>query len=180
MRITDDYVFFFSHKDVFSNWYIAPFTETEPSYNQTFNCVEQYMMWRKALLFNDHNTAQAILTHSLIRKDEKIQAYYKRMGRAVSDFDNNVWEENRERIVMRGLCLKYVQNPDLYADLHLYQYKTFVEASPYDKVYGIGMGMYEPGVLNPANWKGQNLLGKYHNKLIEIFFPDKIPQRRYL
>ncbi|WPK29212.1 hypothetical protein [Escherichia phage vB_EcoM_EP57] len=40
--------------------------------------------------------------------------------------------------------------------------------------------MYEPGVLNPATWKGQNLLGKYHNKLIEILFPDKIPQRRYL
>ena len=180
MRITDDYVFFFSHKDVFSNWYIAPFTETEPGYSDTFCCVEQYMMWRKALLFKDQVIAAAILYHSMKRDDEKAQAYYKRMGRAVSGFNNDVWEEHRERIVMRGLCLKYTQNPDLYSDLRLYQFKTFVEASPYDKVYGIGMGMYEPGVLNPANWKGQNLLGKYHNKLIEILFPDKIPQRRYL
>jgi len=175
MRITDEYVFFFSHKDVFSNWYIAPFTETEPGYNETFCCVEQYMMWRKALLFKDHVIAAAILDHSMKRDDEKGQAYYKRMGRAVSGFNNDMWEEYRERIVMRGLCLKYTQNPDLYSDLRLYQFKTFVEASPYDKVYGIAMGMYEPGVLNPANWKGQNLLGQYHNKLIKILFPAKIP-----
>lgn len=108
MRITDEYVFFFSHKDVFSNWYIAPFTETEPGYNETFCCVEQYMMWRKALLFKDHAIAAAILDHSTIRDNERKQAYYKRMGRAVSGFNNDMWEENRERIVMRGLCLKYV------------------------------------------------------------------------
>lgn len=175
MRVANDYVFFFTHKDVFSNWYIAPFTETEPGYSETFCCVEQYMMWRKALLFKDHVIAAAILDHSMKRDDEKGQAYYKRMGRAVSGFNNDVWEEHRERIVMRGLCLKYTQNPDLYADLYLYQFKTFVEASPYDKVYGIGMGMYEAGVLNPANWKGQNLLGQYHNNLIKILFPAKIP-----
>ena len=94
MRITDKYVFFFSAKDEFSNWYLSSFIEPlAPKYNNSitssveFTCVEQYMMWRKACLFYDYNIASSILTGDLRYTGEKEQAYYKRLGRLVKDYD---------------------------------------------------------------------------------------------
>lgn len=37
--------------------------------------------------------------------------------------------------------------------------RILVEASPVDKIWGIGMKDSQPDVQNPALWKGQNLLG---------------------
>ena len=38
--------------------------------------------------------------------------------------------------------------------------RTFVEASPRDRIWGIGMSLNNPLVDDPANWRGRNLLGK--------------------
>lgn len=161
MRVTKDYVFFFTDKDVFSNWYPCSFMVGSNS----FNSVEKYMMYKKALLFKDNKTAWDILELRGIGSNEKLGAFYKRMGRKVSGFDPNVWEENKEQIVKDGLWLKFNSNPNLKQELLSYPGKTFVEASPYDAVYGIKMGMHEKGVEDPANWKGENLLGKWLTEL---------------
>jgi predicted NAD-dependent protein-ADP-ribosyltransferase YbiA (DUF1768 family) len=45
-----------------------------------------------------------------------------------------------------------------------------VEASPYDKRWGIGMAAGDHGIEDPVNWKGDNLLGKAITQVrIEIF-----------
>lgn len=174
MRVTDKFVFFFTAEDVFSNWYIAPFYDNNVyAYNpeveapMKFSCVEQYMMWRKASLFEDYGTAVAILSGSRKRKGEKDQAYYKRMGREVQGYDEGIWQANRELIVKRGIILKYTYNPHLKEELLKHKGKTFVEASPYDGIYGIKMGMWDAGVEDPSNWKGENLLGKWHTDFLE-------------
>lgn len=176
MRVTDKYVFFFTDKDVFSNWYIAPFFDSNANkYNPRvsssvkFDCVEQYMMWRKASLFKDYETASAILNGTHKRKGEKDQAYYKRMGRAVRGYDDTLWKANREYIVKRGIFLKYTQNEKLNKELLKHKGKTFVEGSPYDAVYGIKMGMWDAGVEDPSNWKGENLLGEWHTQFLKTF-----------
>ena len=173
MRVTDKFVFFFSKDDVFSNWYIAPFTDSRwPGI--VFRCVEQYMMFRKALLFSDIATAEDIMSLQRIRKNEKEQAYYKRLGREVKGYDQDTWVDNREAIVKRGMMLKYRSTPELYQTLMQYQSKTFVEASPYDAIYGVKMGMWDDDILDPENWKGDNLLGLWHNDLMVYFYhlPD--------
>ena len=38
--------------------------------------------------------------------------------------------------------------------------KILVEASPYDRIWGIGLSATHPDAKNPAKWKGENLLGK--------------------
>lgn len=168
MRVTDKFVFFFSKDDVFSNWYIAPFTDSRwPGI--VFRCVEQYMMFRKALLFSDIVTAEDIMSLQRIRKNEKEQAYYKRMGREVEGYEESTWANNREAIVKRGLMLKYRSTPELYNALMQHEGKMFVEASPYDAIYGVKMGMWDDDILDPANWEGYNLLGLWHTDLVVYF-----------
>lgn len=61
---------------------------------------------------------------------------------------------------MRAITYKFTQNEDLKTELLKYNGKTFVEASPYDKKWGVGLGEDDPLILNKENWKGQNLLGE--------------------
>lgn len=176
MRVTNNFVFFFTDKDVFSNWYIAPFVDDAAcAYNPNvkgsvqFSCVEQYMMWRKACLFRNYDLALAILDKRYQREDEKDQAYYKRMGRSVKNYENSEWLRWREAVVKRGLFMKYSQNTDLKEQLMTHVGKMFVEASPYDAIYGIKMGMWQDGVEDYNNWKGENLLGKWHTDLMNYW-----------
>lgn len=173
MRVTKDYVFFFTFKDVFSNWYISDIWYTGPfspgKEKLKFDCVEQYMMWAKASFFQDNLVAEAILTKRMKYADEKDQAYYKRMGRKVRNFDSTLWDSAKESIVKHGLRLKFSPGSKVHKELMSYPGKTFVEASPYDAIYGIKMGMWDEGVENPANWKGENLLGKWLTDLRDEF-----------
>lgn len=40
-----------------------------------------------------------------------------------------------------------------------------VEASPFDRVWGVGLGADNPRIDDPASWRGSNLLGKILTKL---------------
>lgn len=51
--------------------------------------------------------------------------------------------------------------------------KIFVEASPYDKIWGIGMDASHPDACTPAKWKGLNLLGKSITTVRNKLFPPK-------
>ena len=117
-----------------------------------FNTCEQYMMYKKAILFGDTDTAQAILETSDPRKQ-------KSLGRQVKNFDDTVWMNHALAYVIEGNRAKFSQNPQLNKVLSETRGTLLVEASPYDKRWGIGMKEGDAGIEDPANWKGENLLG---------------------
>lgn len=145
---TDQYVFFWAGP--FSNWYPSPFALD----GLQFNCAEQAMMYYKAATFCDMNSMELVLK----AKDPKRQ---KAIGRAVSGFNDDVWVSVREEISDKFLFAKFSQDPVLQQILLDTGEKILVEASPFDAIWGIKMGVNEyPQILDPKNWRGLNLLGE--------------------
>ena len=68
-------------------------------------------------------------------------------------------ESNIFQIVVDGNIAKFSQNPKLQEFLMRTGDRILVEASPYDKIWGIGMAENNQKVENPLEWNGQNLLG---------------------
>ncbi|WP_230513896.1 NADAR family protein [Paraburkholderia sejongensis] len=83
----------------------------------------------------------------------------KSIGRGVKGFDLATWEGKRESIVYVGCREKFAQNPGLRSLLLATAPTELVEASPYDLVWGVGLGQRDPLILDKANWRGMNLLG---------------------
>ena len=151
----DDFVFFWGHrkgkkiaKTCFSQWFEIDF-EVD---GHRYNCAEQYMMAQKAWLFKDIE----IFTKILDATDPKV---IKTLGREVKNFDPKIWNLHKFEIVVKGNLGKFGENPELEEFLLSTGDKILVEASPYDKIWGIGMKEDTPGIVNPENWKGENLLG---------------------
>ena len=107
------------------------------------------------MLFSDPETAQAIVDSKATGNEDLTRI--KKLGRQVKNFDPDVWQENRWAIVLRGNRLKFT-DPSLDNKLLRTDNKTLVEASPYDKIWGIG---YEEkdALRNKHSW-GENILGK--------------------
>lgn len=149
---TDDYVFFWAGP--FSNWEPCTFSWSVGGCATKFNCSEQAMMAAKANLFGDKESHRKIMES----KDPKAQKAY---GRAVSGYVESKWVAVREEVTDSFLLRKFYQNEKLKRILLDTGDKIIVEASPYDKVWGIGMGVNNyPDILDQSKWKGQNLLGE--------------------
>jgi ribA/ribD-fused uncharacterized protein len=110
------------------------------------------MMWRKAMLFDDPATARDILAVAHPRQA-------KALGRRVTGFDDRVWDEHRFDVVVEGNLAKFGQHPELGAVLLNTGDRVLVEASPLDRVWGIGLSRDDPAAPDPARWRGLNLLG---------------------
>ena len=110
------------------------------------------MMHQKALTFGDTIIAKMILESS----DPKEQ---KALGRKVSGFNKDKWDDVCIGIVFKGNLAKFSQNELLKKTLLSTDDKILVEASPYDKIWGIGLAEDHPDVEDPSKWKGLNLLG---------------------
>ena len=111
------------------------------------------MMHMKALMFGDSEVAQLIME----QKDPRAQ---KMLGREVRNFDNELWFEECEPMMVRGLISKFTQHEHLLVALLETEGKILVEASPHDSIWGIGMKEDHPDILDPLKWKGHNLLGR--------------------
>ncbi len=135
-------------KSCFSQWYDVYFEIDGVKYNTT----EQYMMASKARLFDDEETFNEIM-------NAKSPNEYKKLGRKVKGFDANLWDEKKMDTVVAGNKAKFVQNPDLKEFLLSTVDAILVEASPYDKIWGIGMDKETALKCNIDNWNGENLLG---------------------
>lgn len=147
------YVFFCSGP--LSNWYTSGFTIS----GRRFSCVEQWMMWYKASMFGDVETAKKILATSSPKE-------CKELGRSVSGFDGNVWDMHKERIVYLGVLSKFSQNTVLKQLLLDYPADAeFAEASSNDPIWGIGLSLDSTDKYDPLKWRGQNLLGKCLTKV---------------
>lgn len=147
MKITDKYVLFW--KEFLSQWHMESFVEN----GLKFNCCEQYMMYHKAVLFNDANMANTIM--KMVRPYD-----IKAAGKMVKGFNINVWNQHKLNIVITGNKLRFEQNIHSRNKLLAFDHKlTFVEASPFDDIWGIKMDEHNPLALNESTWKGENLLG---------------------
>jgi ribA/ribD-fused uncharacterized protein len=149
------YVFFWKPtgiNGIYSQWYESEFEEN----GTKFNCAEQYMMYHKALLFGDKMNADRIM-------DVTSPAAMRRIGRAVRNFNDETWAKHRKRIVKQGNYLKFTQNPHLLRRLLSSKTATYVEASPKDRIWGIGYTA-ENAIKQKEKW-GTNLLGKILTEL---------------
>jgi ribA/ribD-fused uncharacterized protein len=150
------YVFFWGHQpgkngvsaSCFSQWYSAPFVVD----NQRYPTAEHYMMAEKAALFGDHATRTQVL-------EAPNPGAAKALGRQVRGFDEAVWLENRFSIVARANEAKFAQNPELGQFLKQTGSRVLVEASPVDRIWGIGLAQDDEKANNPNLWRGLNLLG---------------------
>ena len=131
-----------------SQWWPATFTVNGLS----FPTAEHYMMWSKATLFGDAEIAGQVL-----RAAHPHRA--KALGRQVRDFDQAVWEDSRYDIVVTGSLAKFGQNHDLRSYLLGTGERVLAEASPIDRIWGIGLAADDERAADPACWRGLNLLG---------------------
>jgi len=110
------------------------------------------MSWRKTTLFGDHAAALQIL-------EAPHPHAAKALGGRVTGFDQQVWDEHRIPIVVAGNLAKFRQHPPLGAFLVNTGQRILVEASPVDRIWGIGLSADDDGADDPARWRGLNLLG---------------------
>ena len=131
-----------------SQWWPSAFTVE----GVRFATAEHYMMWRKALLFGDEEAAQRIIVASHPRQA-------KMLGRRVRGFDEQTWADARRAIVVEAGLAKFGQRPELRDFLLGTGERILVEASPTDRIWGIGLAAVDERTADPARWRGLNLLG---------------------
>lgn len=129
-------------------WYDSPFVVDGVRYATA----EHYMMAQKAKLFGDMAIFEQII-HSSHPKQAKD------LGRKVGNFDEVVWNEHRFDIVVTGNFAKFSQHEALKVFLLNTESHVLVEASPVDKIWGVGLAKDDEKITNPLNWNGLNLLG---------------------
>jgi ribA/ribD-fused uncharacterized protein len=132
----------------FSQWWPSAFTVD----GVEFATAEHFMMWRKAMLFDDADAAQRVL-------GVEHPSEAKAVGRTVRGFDDATWVEHRFDIVTDANVAKFSQHADLGAYLLGTGDRVLVEASPRDRIWGIGMGAGNEHASSPDRWRGLNLLG---------------------
>lgn len=141
------------------------------------------MMYSKAKMFGADDIAQKIIDYnekplikkflngelsdtdicndkSMLREWDAYQKAIKDHGREVKNYVEAVWVEKRVPIVSVASREKYNQNPTYKAELMKCSGTKMVEASPYDKIWGIGLDQYKAAKIPEAEWPGKNLLGK--------------------
>ncbi|BDH07479.1 hypothetical protein HEK131_47060 [Streptomyces seoulensis] len=131
-----------------SQWWPAPFTVDGAGYATA----EHWMMAGKARLFADPDAERLVLA-------ARHPAEAKKAGRLVRGFDEETWRRERFRIVVEGSVHKFAAHPDLREFLLGTGERVLVEASPVDRVWGIGLSAQDEAAFDPARWKGPNLLG---------------------
>lgn len=151
------YLFFWGHQPLptgeigagcLSQWWPADFEVEE----QHYRSAEHFMMAEKARLFDDPVRLAQILSC-------QHPAEAKKLGRQVVGFEQKIWERERFDIVVRAGQAKFGQNPALRSYLLATGSLVLVEASPRDRIWGIGLGKNSDKASDPSQWRGLNLLG---------------------
>lgn len=152
-----DYLYFWGHtpkyddivdKSCLSQWYDSPFVTGLLN----LKTAEHYMMYGKAIVFKDEEAIYEILA-------AKTPKNAKFLGSKVKNFNGETWDVVKIETVFKGNMLKFTQHTDLAEFLIKTKDKILVEASPYDKIWGVGLGKNDPLIKDVETWKGENLLG---------------------
>lgn len=149
MIITNTYIYFYGGP--FSNWYCAKPLLLDPITNIYFDSTEQLFMFYKADFFKDAETRIKII-------GEFNPKEVKALGKQVKGFKKEAWDCVSFGYMVYVNYLKYSQNSDLKQILLETEERILVEASPYDKIWGIGLSVEDARA--GMSWQGQNLLGE--------------------
>jgi len=131
-----------------SQWWPCSFTVDGVRYASA----EHWMMAGKARLFGDGASLAAILA-------ARTPAEAKKFGRLVRPFDEARWADACFELVVEGNVAKFGQDPALRAYVLGTGSRVLVEASPRDRVWGIGLAASDDRAADPSRWRGRNLLG---------------------
>jgi ribA/ribD-fused uncharacterized protein len=151
------YLFFWGHRPQrdgaigqgsLSQWWPSPFTVD----GVTYPTAEHWMMAGKARLFGDDAALARIL-------GAPHPGAAKKAGRQVRGFDEDTWICHRWDLVVSGNVAKFGQDTALREYLLGTGSRVLVEASPLDRVWGIGLAADDERTADPASWRGLNLLG---------------------
>lgn len=175
--INEDYTFFWKTKSPFSQWFKSDFIATTcliiglgsgqeykikkndligeyfQSETHTYSSMEQFMMFHKAIIFLDLESAKEVMNTNNVRE-------IKELGRQVKNFDEEIWQFYRSKVVYEGNKAKFSQNEELKRALIATKGTTLVEAAYNDSIWGIGLSEDDPKSRNRKTWKGKNLLGE--------------------
>lgn len=158
MTITEKHVLFFG--DWTSNFAWAPIkTVCMDGQIHEFFSTEQCFMWHKAYFFKDFDILRQI---EELNFKEANSAAAKKLGRKVKNFNGEEWKKVAYDIMLKANLSKYSQNKILFDKITdpKFDGKHFVEASPYDAIWGIKMGEFDKNADDKTKWKGTNWLGK--------------------
>ena len=131
-----------------SNWYLSDFKIDSIK----FSSMEQYMMYKKAIVFNDNKIAKEILETTDVSK-------IKALGRQVSNYNDKYSNGASQIIIYKGLLEKFSQNKDLKKRLLNTGNDILAECAVQDKIWGIGLSMKDVNRWDMEKWRGENLLG---------------------
>lgn len=165
MTITEKHVLFWS--DWPSNFAWAPMKlKCIDGITRRFFSSEQYFMYEKAKHFGDTYTANKIIDLDF---NDSYSFNAKKLGRQVKGFDEAEWNKVSYDIMLRACLAKFGQNKVLFDKIMdpAIADKKFVEASPYDCIWGIGYGEADPKADDETMWKGENRLGKVLDEVRE-------------
>lgn len=146
-KITKDLYLFW--RNDFGQWAKRSFCDIDGT---VYNCAEQYMMAKKAILFGD------IETHRLIMAANEAKEH-QQLGRKIQGFDHRLWDVHKIGIVWSANFLKFNQHDDLKQRLIDTGNRIIAEATPTDCIWGIGFSPDQAEALDVKQWRGTNLLG---------------------
>lgn len=124
------------------------------------------MMAEKARLFEDSKTLKKILSTNSPKEQ-------KSLGREVKNFNVQKWESKAKEIVLNGNLAKFRQDKKLRQLLLDTGDSILVEASPYDKIWGIGLTEDDKRAKSKSTWQGKNWLGYILTEVKQILKNDK-------
>ena len=155
LRIKDqtDHEFICFHKPEEENGYLSNWYPSRFSFRGTdFSSVEQYMMFRKAIMFGDDAVRNRILSTNDVEE-------LKQLGRSVRNYNDKLWGGQRQLIVYQGLLAKFAQNDELRIRLLNTGSAILAECAVTDKIWGIGLSMDDDRRFLIDQWQGSNMLG---------------------
>ena len=150
-RETESHIYFWG--SFMSNFWLAPTTCKIEDIDYQFICSESAYMAFKAFEFKD-----ATAFHDVLQAPDAKAA--KAVGRRVINFDPIAWDKVSYDYMFAAVYAKFSQNDYLKEALLATGSKTLVEASPIDKIWGVGLHSDDDAILDEKNWTGENRLGK--------------------
>ena len=126
------------------------------------------MMACKAWLFD--RDPQASVLRSILASKKPFEQ--KALGRKVPGFIDSIWHAASFEIVIASQIAR-AEVDECLAKIYLESgNKIFVEGSPKDKIWGVGIHWKDKAIEDERNWIGENRLGWCHGLARKEFRED--------